>query len=255
MSTILIIEDDRSLTELLKTYLQQFGLQVLTAARPDEGLKLLRTHAPALIILDIMLPDRDGFSMCREIRSESNVPIIMLTARGELADRVAGLELGADDYLAKPFEPRELVARVQSLLRRAGTVPTPVSPVEHLQAEDLTIDLRGRRVWLHETELDLTTSEFEVLTLFLHRPGTVLGREEIMDKLRGIDWEAYNRSIDVAVSRLRQKLQDDPKHPRYIKTVWGTGYLFLPTPVTARHESARAPQGKKKSPNTTEKDK
>ena len=120
MPTILIIDDDRSLNELLKTYLGQFGMQVLTAVRPDEGLMLLRTKAPSLIILDIMLPDQDGFSLCREIRKESSVPIIMLTARGELADRVAGLELGADDYLPKPFEPRELVARMQSLLRRAG---------------------------------------------------------------------------------------------------------------------------------------
>ena len=125
MTTILIIDDDRSLNELLKTYLGQFGMQVLTAVHPDEGLTLLRTQAPALVILDVMLPDRDGFSLCREVRKESTVPILMLTARGELADRVAGLELGADDYLPKPFEPRELVARIQSLLRRAGIERAP----------------------------------------------------------------------------------------------------------------------------------
>lgn len=240
MPTILIIDDDRSLNELLKAYLGQFGMEVLTAVRPDEGLTLLRTKAPALIILDIMLPGRDGFSLCREIRKESSVPIIMLTARGELADRVAGLELGADDYPPKPFEPRELVARMQSLLRRAGTAQTNDARAEHLQADALTVDLRGRRAWLHGTELDLTTSEFEILALFLSRPGVVLTRDEIMDKIRGIDWEAFNRSIDVAVSRLRQKLQDDPKRPRYIKTVWGTGYLFLPTPVSVRKDSPDA---------------
>jgi len=234
MPTILIIDDDRSLNELLKTYLGQFGMEVLTAARPDEGLTLLRTTAPALIILDIMLPGRDGFSLCREIRKESSVPIIMLTARGELADRVTGLELGADDYLPKPFEPRELVARVQSLLRRAGIAQANEARPEHIQADALTVDLRGRRAWLHGTELDLTTSEFEILTLFVSRPGVVLTRDEIMDKMRGIDWEAFNRSIDVAVSRLRQKLQDDPKRPRYIKTVWGSGYLFVPMPVAVR---------------------
>ena len=240
MATILIIDDDRGLNELLKTYLGQFGMEVLTAVRPDEGLALLRTKAPSLIILDIMLPDRDGFSLCREIRKESSVPIIMLTARGELADRVAGLELGADDYLPKPFEPRELVARVQSLLRRVGITQTNETHPEHIQADTLTVDLRGRRAWLHETELDLTTSEFEILTLFLSRPGVVLTRDEIMDKIRGIDWEAYNRSIDIAVSRLRQKLQDDPKRPRYIKTVWGSGYLFLPMPVSVRKDNPDA---------------
>lgn len=241
MPTILIIDDDRGLNELLKTYLGQFDIQALTAVRPDEGLALLRAKAPSLIILDIMLPDRDGFSLCREIRKESNVPIIMLTARGELADRVAGLELGADDYLAKPFEPRELAARVQSLLRRAGMAQTNEARAEQLQAEELTVDLHGRRAWLHGTELDLTTSEFEILALFLRHPGAVLTRDAIMDKIRGIDWEAYNRSIDVAVSRLRQKLQDDPKRPRYIKTVWGSGYLFLPTPILACRESHDVP--------------
>lgn len=234
MTTILIIDDDRNLNELLKTYLGQFGMQVFTAVHPDEGLTLLRTQAPALIILDVMLPNRDGFSLCREIRKESTVPIIMLTARGELADRVAGLELGADDYLPKPFEPRELVARIQSLLRRTGMERSSETRPDRVEADDLIVDLRGRRAWLHGTALELTTSEFEILALFLGHPGAVLTREQILDKIRGIDWEAYNRSIDIAVSRLRQKLQDDPKHPRYIKTIWGTGYLFLPVPLPVR---------------------
>ena len=237
MTTILIIDDDRSLNELLKTYLGQFGMQVLTAVHPDEGLTLLRTQAPALVILDVMLPDRDGFSLCREVRKESTVPILMLTARGELADRVAGLELGADDYLPKPFEPRELVARIQSLLRRAGIERAPEPRPERVQADDLMVDLRGRRAWLHNAALELTTSEFDILALFLSHPGTALTREQILETLRGIDWEAYNRSVDIAVSRLRQKLQDDPKHPRYIKTIWGTGYLFLPIPHSASEQT------------------
>lgn len=239
MTTILIIDDDRSLNELLKTYLGQFGLQLLTAVHPDEGLTLLRTQTPALVILDVMLPERDGFSVCREIRKESRVPLIMLTARGELADRVSGLELGADDYLSKPFEPRELVARIQSLLRRAGIERAPEPRDERIHADDLLIDLRGRRVWLRHTELELTTSEFDILALFLRHPGTALTREQMLDTLRGIDWEAYNRSVDIAVSRLRQKLNDDPKHPHYIKTIWGTGYLFLPTP----HSTSEKPDG------------
>jgi len=237
MTTILIIDDDRSLNELLKTYLGQFGMQVLTAVHPNEGLTLLRTQVPSLVILDVMLPDRDGFSLCREIRKESNIPIIMLTARGELADRVAGLELGADDYLPKPFEPRELVARIQSLLRRTGMERDPETRSERIQADDLMVDLRGRRAWLRGTELELTTSEFDILALFLSQPGIALTREHMLETLRGIDWEAYNRSVDIAVSRLRQKLQDDPKHPRYIKTIWGTGYLFLPIPHVASEKA------------------
>lgn len=234
---ILVIDDDRKLNELLTTYLQQFGMRVRTATTPDAGITLLRDAAPSLVILDLMLPGRDGFTVCREIRRESAVPIIMLTARGDLADRVAGLELGADDYLAKPFEPRELVARIQTVLRRTVDAhPTPSG--DRLRAEALTVDLRSRTAQLDGVPIDLTTMEFELLALFLRQPGTVLTRDQIMEQVRGIDWEAYNRSIDVAMSRLRHKLHDDPKHPRYFKTVWGTGYLFLPTPQTITPESS-----------------
>ena len=227
---VLIIDDDHRLNELLHTYLSQFGMDVLTAGHPDEGMALLRKQTPALVILDAMLPDRDGFTVCRDIRRESTVPIIMLTARGELSDRVAGLELGADDYLAKPFEPRELVARIHTVLRRSGNTRSQ-SPAQGLvQAETLTVDLRKRTAWLDGAPLELTTTEFEILSLFLKNPGTVLSRDEIMNRVRGIDWEAYNRSIDIAISRLRHKLNDNPKRPRYFKTMWGAGYLFLPTP-------------------------
>lgn len=198
----MLVIDDRKLSDLLRAYLRQFGMDVLMAANPDEGLALLRASAPSLVILDLRLPQRDGFTVCREIRRESSVLIIMLTACGELADRVAGLELGADDYLPKPFEPRELVARIQTVLRRSGTVAS-ASPGEHVQAGDLTVDLQSREVWLDSVPVDLTTTEFEILALFLRRPGTVLSRDQIMDRLRGMEWEAYDRSIDVAVSRLR----------------------------------------------------
>ena len=228
-ATILVIDDDRKLNELLTTYLGQFGMEVVAAEHPDEGLGILRKRAPALVILDVMLPGRDGFTVCREIRRESTVPIIMLTARGDLPDRVAGLELGADDYLPKPFEPRELVARIQTVLRRTGDMKQAAES-RRLRADGLTVDLRSRTAWLNGVPLDLTTTEFEILSLFVTQPGAVLTRDQIMEGVRGTDWEAYNRSIDVAVSRLRHKLHDDPKRPRYFKTVWGSGYLFLPTP-------------------------
>ena len=186
-----------------------------------------------------MLPGRDGFTVCREIRRKSSVPIIMLTARGDLTDRVAGLEIGADDYLPKPFEPRELVARIQTVLRRSGEA-RPTSLEERIRAESLTVDLRSRTAWLDGVPIDLTTTEFEILSLFLRQPGTVLSRDQIMDRVRGIDWEAYNRSIDVAMSRLRHKLNDDPKRPRYFKTIWGTGYLFLPIPQRVKPDSSGA---------------
>lgn len=237
-TTVLVIDDDQKLNELLTTYLAQFGFHVLSAEHPDKGLALLREKSPALVILDLMLPERDGFTVCREIRRESTVPIIMLTARGDLPDRVAGLELGADDYLPKPFEPRELVARMQSVLRRSGEEHRPSHMSELVRADELTVDLRKRTASLGGTPLSLTTSEFELLALFLKNPGTVLNRDEIMDRTRGIDWDAYNRSIDVAMSRLRHKLNDDPKQPRYFKTIWGTGYLFLPLPVPLSEDSS-----------------
>jgi DNA-binding response OmpR family regulator len=239
-TTILVIDDDRKLNDLLVTYLHQFGMEVLTATHPDEGMVLLRKSSPSLVILDLMLPQRDGLTVCREIRRESSVPIIMLTARGDLTDRVAGLEIGADDYLAKPFEPRELVARIQTVLRRTGEARTAPPRAEHLRAGALTVDLRGRTAWLDGVPLDLTTTEFEILALFIQHPGTTLSRDQIMDRLRGIDWDAYNRSIDVAMSRLRHKLKDDPKRPHYFKTVWGTGYLFIPVPRPVKVEPSGA---------------
>ncbi len=238
-TSVLIIDDDRKLQELLTQYLSQFGMEILTAGHPDQGLAILKEKSPSLVILDLMLPGRDGFTVYREIRQYSEVPIIMLTARGDLPDRVAGLELGADDYLPKPFEPRELVARIQTVLRRSGADYRVLALSDKVQADKLTIDFRTRTALLENSLLDLTTMEFEVLSLFLKHPGTVLTREEIMDRIRGIDWEAFNRSIDVAVSRLRHKLKDDPKHPRYIKTIWGVGYQFLPVPFPLQEDKAR----------------
>ena len=220
---ILIIDDDEKLTALLKAFFADFGLQALRAAHPDDGLKKLRQHSPDLVILDIMLPGMNGFDVCRAIRRESEVPIIMLTAKGELTDRVIGLELGADDYLAKPFEPRELVARIQSVLRRAGSaVRKPARKFEGLE-----IDSARQEVLVDGRSADLTTTEFAALKLLTDRPHAALSRDDILECLRGIECEAYNRSVDITMSRLRQKLNDDPQNPRFIKTVWGTGYMFI----------------------------
>ncbi len=221
--TILIIDDDEKLNRLLKDYLGNQGYIVLTAIHPVDGLKKLKSQPPHLIILDVMLPDMNGFEVCKIIRRSSTVPILMLTARGDVTDKVVGLELGADDYLAKPFEPRELVARIQSILRR--TQQTVISAKRRFGS--LVIDSQKRIAYLGNEPLDLTTTEFEALSFLVENRGVVLTRDQIMDALRGVECEAFNRSIDIAMSRLRQKLKDNPKSPVFIKTVWGTGYVFI----------------------------
>ena len=223
--TLLIIDDDAKLNELLKDFLKDFGFDVISATHPAKGLKRLKQAAPALVILDIMLPEMDGFEVCRAIRQTSNVPIIMLTARGEITDKVVGLELGADDYLAKPFEPRELVARIQSVLRRTR----PPQDTRSLSFNRLTIDPAKQVVRLDGRPVDLTTNEFRALALLAANAGKILNRDQILQELRGIDCDAFNRSVDITVSRLRQKLNDDPKSPEFIKTVWGSGYVFIGT--------------------------
>ena len=221
--TILIIDDDAKLNQLLKDFLKDFGYAVITATRPTKGLKKLQQESPDLVILDIMLPEMDGFEVCRAIRQTSKIPIIMLTARGEVTDKVVGLELGADDYLAKPFEPRELVARIQSVLRRSQQI----SDHQTLTFDRLTIDLDKRLALLDGNPVDLTTNEFTALALLARNAGKVLNRDQILQELRGMDCDAFNRSVDIAVSRLRQKLKDNPKSPEFVKTVWGSGYIFI----------------------------
>ncbi len=224
MTKILILDDDEQLGELLQNYLQKFGFETLYASHPDQGLQLALEAAPDLMTLDVMMPGKDGFEVLKELRKTSQIPVIMLTARGELTDRVVGLEIGADDYLAKPFEPRELVARIQTILRRSR-------PGNHkkltLEYGELKIDLAKHEVTLGAMALELTSTEYELLRLLAQHPGEVMSRDRILTEVSGIEWESFNRSIDVLVSRLRQKLHDDPKHPKYLKTVWGSGYLFL----------------------------
>lgn len=223
MKQILLIDDDEALAEPLAAYLQRFDLALLNATHPRQGLELMRRVEPDLVILDIMLPEMDGFEVCRAIRKESGVPIIMLTARGDVMDRVVGLELGADDYLPKPFEPRELVARIQSVLRRTRST-------EHNDIKifgRLVIDSVKQTVTLDEKAVGLTTNEFAALLLLTRIPGRVLNRDQILQELRGIDCDAFNRSVDITMSRLRQKLKDDPRDPSFIKTIWGSGYVFI----------------------------
>jgi DNA-binding response OmpR family regulator len=220
---VLVVDDDEELLALLGEFFARYGLTVLGASHPDEAFRLFKAEAPDILVLDVMLPDMDGFSICRKVRESSRVPIIMLTARGDVADRVLGLELGADDYLPKPFEPRELVARIQAVLRR-GNAPLPA---EHLRAGRLDIHLGARTATLDGRPLDLTTAELELLILFVRQRGRALTRERILDEIHGLDVDAFDRSIDVAISRLRRKLGDDPKSPTFIKTLWGKGYCFV----------------------------
>jgi DNA-binding response OmpR family regulator len=224
---VLVIDDDRKLTRLLGEYLARFDWQVLAAHHPDEGLRLLRQHAPDAVVLDVMLPDKDGFETCRLLREESSVPILMLTARGDVHDRILGLTLGADDYLPKPFEPRELAARLQALMRRRS----PPAAGEILRFGSLSIDAQARGAHLDEKELALTTAEFDLLLILAQRPGTVFDRDRLFDRLAGGEPGIDSRSIDVLVSRLRQKLGDDPREPKWIRTVRSIGYLFLGKPA------------------------
>ena len=221
---ILIIDDDADLNALLTEYLGRFGHELRSAITAARGLLELRRELPDLVILDIMLPDMDGLTLCREISGEFDVPIVMLTARGEVADRVLGLELGADDYLAKPFEPRELVARIQSVIRRSSS---RVPMAQSLEFDGLRLEKETRRVALDGNSVELTTMEVELLMTLMQSHGRVLSRNYLIERLRGIDAEVYDRSIDMLVSRLREKLGDDAQSPRFIKTVRLTGYQFV----------------------------
>ena len=199
MEKILIIDDDIELSELIKEFLDSFNYKIFSKHTPEDGLKFISEEEPNLIILDIMLPGMDGFQVLRKIRENSTVPVIMLTARGEVTDRIVGLELGADDYLPKPFEPRELLARIQSILRRSQS---PGSMVDIIEFESLVIDKLKQSVALNNEEVTLSTTEFEALLLFAENPGKVLDREHLVENLRGISWQSYDRSVDVLVSRL-----------------------------------------------------
>lgn len=228
MKSILIIDDDSKLNALLADYLGKHNFTTTSVENPRDGLVKLKIHHYDLVILDIMLPEMDGFEACKLIRKDHEVPVIMLTARGEVTDRVVGLELGADDYLPKPFEPRELLARIQSILRRAEA-KYQRKEILRLKTPSgtLTIDPNRRTAVVNKKDLELTSAEFELLTMFAVNNGKVLTRDEIMQHTKGISWTSFDRSVDVMVSRLRNKLKGntDKKEP-LIKTIHTVGYMF-----------------------------
>jgi len=221
---ILLVEDEKTIRDAVAAYLERAGYWVTPAADGQEAVDAFSLHQFDLVILDLMLPKLPGEKVCRIIRDTSDVPIIMLTAKGEVEDRIVGLELGADDYLIKPFSPRELVARVRALLRRAHIDSEPQREV--LDFGGLTIDLNGHKVLVNDEEVDLTASEFKLLTTLSRYPGRVYSRMELVEKVLGYDFEGYERTIDSHVKNLRAKIGDDPRNPRWIYTVHGVGYRF-----------------------------
>ena len=229
MTKVLIIDDDRKHNELLQAYFKRFGINLIAALESESGLRKLNREDPDLLLLDVMLPGKDGFEICREVRKSSNIPIIMLTARGDVIDRVSGLELGADDYIPKPFEPRELVARVQAILRRSDAAGAVGSVLEF---EGMSIDTETRTVKVDGKAVDLTSMEFELLLILARRHGKKMSRDDILSELRGIDAAIRTRSVDIMISRLRGKLGDSVKPPRFIQTIWGRGYSFVGVPVS-----------------------
>ena len=227
MENILIIDDDTQLTELLIEFLSSYKYNIVAKHTPEKGLEHLEKKGADAIILDIMLPGMDGFQVLRKIRENSAIPVIMLTARGEVTDRIVGLELGADDYLPKPFEPRELLARIQSILRRSHSA---AAIIEKVQYKGLSIDKNKQEVLLDNKPISLSTTEYEALLLFVEHTSETLDREFLVENLRGISWQSYDRSVDVLVSRLRGKLGETPNKTKFIKTIHGLGYKFIGEP-------------------------
>ncbi|NLG79279.1 MAG: response regulator transcription factor [Firmicutes bacterium] len=226
MSTILVVEDEESVRELVRVYLENEGFRVETASDGEEALNKVKANTPDLIILDIMLPKFDGWTVCREVKKTSNVPIIMLSARTEEFDRVLGLELGADDYIPKPFSPREMVARVRAVLRRTSASPEAAGRV--ITYRDLTIDREANRVTVKDKEVAMTPREFELLWFLACHPGRVFSREQLLEEVWGYEYLGDGRTVDTHIKRLREKLHADGE-VTYIKTVWGRGYKFEAT--------------------------
>jgi len=220
--TILVVDDEKRLRDLVQAYLTQEGFRVVTAADGQEALFVARHEKPDLIVLDLMMPEMGGYEFLRAHSKERDTPVIILTAKLEENDKVLGLELGADDYVTKPFSMRELTARVRAVLRRAGD---KASETEIVRAADITLDQVGRVV-VGETRIDLTPSEFDLLAVLMSAPGRAFSRADLLDRLQGTSFEGYERTIDVHVRNLRAKIEPDPGQPRYVETVYGIGYRF-----------------------------
>lgn len=220
---ILIVDDDHELRKLVQSYLAQEGFKAVTAANGREAIFIAREEKPDLVVLDLMMPEMGGYEFIREYRKKADVPIIVLTAKLEESDKVLGLELGADDYVTKPFSLRELTARIRAVLRRASS---QVLQTDILRAADITVDLSGRVARVAKKRVDLTPSEYTLLTTLMSVPGRTFSRLELLNQLQDTAYEAYERTIDVHIRRLRTKIEPDPKNPRYIETVFGFGYRF-----------------------------
>ncbi len=224
--TLLIIDDDVKLIDLLSEYFQENGFKVSAILEGTHALETIQDKEPDLIILDIMLPGKNGLEVLKEIRADFSTPVLMLTARGDDTDRIVGLELGADDYLPKPFNPRELLARIRAILRRQIPLPNHQEEV-FIRTGDMTLNRAARSLDIQGRDVELSTTEFNILEVLMKSPNTVLSRDQIMNLAQGKDFEAFDRSIDIHISKLRGKIEKDPSSPCRIKTVWGTGYMFV----------------------------
>ncbi|MCB0166603.1 MAG: response regulator transcription factor [Anaerolineae bacterium] len=225
MKTILVVDDEMKIVRLARDYLEYAGFTVMTTTTGSDALAVARQNRPDLIVLDLGLPDLDGLDVTRALRKESNVPIIMLTARGDESDKLIGLELGADDYLTKPFSPKELVARVRAVLRRTEMAQSSPGQ-EIIRVAELTLDLPRMRATLNERLIDLTPTEFELLAALASQPGRIFTRAQLLDAVHGVAFESYERAIDAHIKNIRRKLEPNPRQPRYILTVYGVGYKF-----------------------------
>ncbi|HEX8980622.1 MAG TPA: response regulator [Parasulfuritortus sp.] len=225
---ILVVDDDAGIRDLLGDYLVKQGMEVRTARDGREMDEQLAGFEPDLLVMDLMMPGEDGLSLTRRIKSDRDTPVIMLSARGEDIDRIVGLEVGADDYLAKPFNPRELLARIRAVLRRGSSGKTDADTAGNPSFGPFSLDLAAQRLLRDGEEIAITHAEFALLQIFVEHPNRALSRDQIMDWLKGYERDPFDRSIDVRVTRLRKKLEDDPANPVYIRTVWGQGYLFAP---------------------------
>ncbi len=221
MSTVLVVDDEPRIVQLARDYLEHAGFDVLTAADGPAGLSAARTRGPDLVVLDLGLPRMDGLDVARAIRKNSAVPIIILTARGEETDKLIGLELGADDYLTKPFSPKELVARVRAVLRR---VAGDLAHADVVRVGDVELDVPRLRVTVAGRRVDLTPTEFQLLVTLARQPGRVLTRSQLLDAIHGVAFESFERAIDAHVKNIRRKIEPDPRSPRYLQTVFGVGY-------------------------------
>jgi DNA-binding response OmpR family regulator len=223
MKTILVVDDEPKIALLARDYLEHAGFAVLTASDGPSALATIRQRHPDLVVLDLGLPGLDGLDVTRELRRDSTIPIVMLTARDDELDKLLGLELGADDYLTKPFSPRELVARVRAVLRRADR---PIEASETIRAGDVVLDIPRMRTEVDGAAVELTPTEFQLLATLAARPGRIFTRSQLLDALHGVAFETYERAIDSHIKNLRRKLEPDPRRPRYVLTVYGVGYRF-----------------------------